>query len=92
MPSSKIYCFRASYELSTNFDRSKLPDWLRLAVDWQGYRLWTVPEVADVARILGALEIEEDSPSLWICHLESLGLRNVRQVFCEDLFEARGYS
>ena len=91
MRSHKIYCFRASYELSANFEQHSLPDWLSLKVDWQGYTLQTIPEVADVARILGILDIE-DTPCAWVSHLESLGLKGVTQVFCEEMFEARGYS
>ncbi|GAB4285212.1 MAG: hypothetical protein Fur0025_16630 [Oscillatoriaceae cyanobacterium] len=91
MPTGKIYCFRASYELSTKFDPSRVPDWLCLEADWQGYKIYTLPWVADVARVLGALEIE-DTPAEWISHLESLGLKEVCQVICDDLFEGKGYA
>lgn len=91
MSNGQIHCFRASYERSTNFNEQNLPCWLCLRADWQGYKLWTVPEVVDVARLLGALEIE-DSPSEWISHLESLGLKDITPVCCEEMFESRGYS
>ena len=84
--SGSIYCFRANYELSTNFDPDRIPDWLSLGTNWQGYRISTVPWVADVARVLGALNIE-DTPEAWVSHLESLGLKEVCQVGCEDLYE-----
>lgn len=90
MTNEKIYCFRANYQNSTNFDETAIPDWLRLDVDWQGYKISTVPEVAGVARILGILEIE-DTPSDWISHLESLGFQGVTQTFCEEMFESKGY-
>ena len=83
---SRIYCFRADCDLSKDFDESQVPDWLSLGANWQGYRISTVPWVADVARSLGLLLIE-DTPEAWISHLESLGLRGIIQVSCEDLFE-----
>lgn len=86
MSNSKIYCFRASYELSTNFDPGRMPDWLSLASNWHGYRISTVPWVADVARVLGALDIE-DTPEAWMSHLETLGLQDVCHVGCEDFFQ-----
>ena len=88
---NQIYCFRADYDLSNDFDESKIPDWLSLDVNWQGYRISTVPWVADVARVLGLLSIEGDTPEAWMSYLESLGLRDVIQVTCEDLFEDKLY-
>lgn len=90
MPNSKIYCFRANYQLSSYFNESTVPDWLHLDMDWQGYKILTVPEVAEVARILGLLEIE-DTPSEWISYLESLGLKGVTHVVDEEIFESKGY-
>lgn len=90
MSNSKIYCFRADYKLSTNFDERTVPDWLCLEADCQGYKLLTVPEVADVARVLGALAIQ-DTADEWISHLESLGFKDVHQVTCEEWFEDRRY-
>jgi hypothetical protein len=87
---NKMYCFRANYELSTEFNRNHTPDWLSLGENWQGYRISTVPWVADVARTLGILSIEND-PEQWISHLESLGLREVVPVCCEELFEDNLY-
>lgn len=90
MANNQIYCFRASYELSKHFNEQSVPGWLCLGTDWQGYTVCTVPEVVDVARVLGVLEIE-DTPSEWISHLESLGLRNITPIACEEMFEAKGY-
>lgn len=90
MQNSKISCFRASYQLSTYFNESTVPAWLHLDMDWQGYKILTVPEVANVARILGLLEID-DTPSEWISHLESLGLKDVTHVVGEEIFESKGY-
>ncbi len=86
----KIYCFQADYQASTNFDETRIPDWLSLNVNWQGYCISTVPWVADVARILGILPIE-DTPEEWINYLESLGLKGVTQKCCEAFFEDRLY-
>ena len=90
MANNQMYCFRANWKHSAEFDEGNVPHWLCVGADWQGYTLYTVPEVADVARILGALEIE-DTPSDWISHLESLGLKDVTQVSCEEMFEDKGY-
>ncbi|MGB3240599.1 MAG: hypothetical protein WBB29_20070 [Geitlerinemataceae cyanobacterium] len=87
----KIYCFLASWERSTDFDSRHVPDWLELGVNWQGYRISTVPWVADVARVMGLLPIE-DTLEEWIFHLESLGLREVTPVCCQDFYEDRLYS
>ncbi|MFB2983382.1 hypothetical protein [Microseira sp. BLCC-F43] len=92
MSKGQIYCFRASCEGSNKFNNGNVPGWLCLGVNWQGYMLWTVPEVVDVARLLGALEFEEDTPSEWISHLESLGFKDITPVCCEEMFESRGYS
>ncbi len=86
----RIYCFQADYRASTQFDENRVPDWLSLEVHWQGYCISTVPWVADVARVLGILPIE-DTPEAWISYLESLGLKGVTQVCCEDFFEGRLY-
>lgn len=82
---SPIYCFRANYERS-NFNEREIPDWLQVATNWQGYRIWTVPWVADVARVLGILPAE-NSLEGWRMYLESLGLQEVTPVDCEDFFE-----
>ena len=87
-----MYCFRASYEGSTPFESSRLPAWLSLEMDWQGYKISTLPWVAEVARALGSLAVEEDTPDEWISYLENLGFKDVHQVVCEEWFEDRGYS
>lgn len=86
----KIYCFRASYELSIEFDEGAVPEWLSVGVNWQGYRISTLPWIADVARALGIIELE-NTPLGWISYLESLGLKDVIQVTCEDMFEDKLY-
>ncbi|ERT06960.1 hypothetical protein M595_3109 [Lyngbya aestuarii BL J] len=83
---SKIYCFRASYEASIDLDINNLPDWLSVAINWQGYRISTLPWIANVARLLGNLNIE-DHPTSWKSYLESLGFRNVTPISCEDFHE-----
>ena len=84
--SNCIYCFRANYQLSTKFDRSQLPDWLSVKENWQGYRITTVPWVAEVAKALDLLNVE-DTPEAWITYLQSLGLEEVTHISCEDLYE-----
>ncbi len=81
----KIYCFRASYELSI-LDVNHLPDWLSVAVNWQGYRISTLPWVANVACLLGNLQVE-DHPKAWKSYLESLGFQEVIPISCEDFYE-----
>jgi hypothetical protein len=83
---NKIYCFRASYEASIDLDINNLPDWLSVAINWQGYRISTLPWIANVARLLGNLNIE-DHPTSWKSYLESLGFRNVTPISCEDFHE-----
>ncbi len=88
--SNQIFCFRASCHPSTPISPETMPDWLSVGTNWQGYRISTVPWVADVARIVGALQVE-DTPESWIAHLESLGFREIVQVSCEDFFEDKLY-
>lgn len=83
---SQIYCFRASCEALIHLGQGRVPDWLCVRVNWQGYRIWTDPWVADVARVLGVLEVEDD-PKAWKTYLESLGFQDVTPVCCEDCFE-----
>jgi hypothetical protein len=82
----KIYCFRADYYRSKTFDEGQIPDWLTLEVNWQGYRISTVPWVADVARALGLINVE-DTAEDWKKYLESLGLQQVMPICCEEFFE-----
>ena len=87
--SSRIHCFRASYSISTpQFEGDKIPDWLSIETNWQGYKISTLPWVADVARALGILAIE-DSTIDWIEYLESIGFKDLVPVCCDDLFEDR---
>ncbi|MEL7035935.1 MAG: hypothetical protein AAFO04_10005 [Cyanobacteria bacterium J06592_8] len=83
---SKIYCFRASYNSSINLDIKNLPDWLSVTVNWQGYRISTLPWVASVACLMGCLEVQDSSLG-WKSYLESLGFQNVTPISCEDFYE-----
>lgn len=85
-PKSKMYCFRADYNASAAVEENHIPEWLSLNVNWQGYRISTLPWIADVARILGVLPIE-NTPDAWIEYLQSLGLQEITEVSCEDLWE-----
>ena len=87
----QIYYFQANYELSPTFDRQQVPDWLSVEVNWQGYKIYPLPWIAEVAQVLGLLELEADTPEGWITYLQSLGLRGITQVSCEDFFESRLY-
>jgi hypothetical protein len=89
--SKQIYCFQADCKLSHTFEEHQVPDWLSLEVNWQGYKISTIPWIAEVAQVLGILFLEEDTPESWISYLESLGLRGITQVSCESFFESRLY-
>ena len=89
MPKNKIYCFRASYEKS-KLNQQSTPDWLTVQADWQGYMISTVPWVAEVAVVLGILQVEESVES-WQNYLESLGFREVVAVCCERMFKDKGF-
>ncbi|NJK28023.1 MAG: hypothetical protein HC925_05210 [Coleofasciculaceae cyanobacterium SM2_3_26] len=86
----QILCFRANWRESADFDDSRVPDWLEVRSDWQGYTISTVPWVADVARIMGTLSAD-DTLEGWIEHLNSLGLRGIVPVDCEELWEDRRF-
>ncbi len=88
---SQIYCFRATWKSSNQFNINLIPDWLCVETDWQGYKIATVPWIADVAIVMGILNIE-NTTSGWISYLESIGFLNVKQVDCEDMFEDKLYS
>jgi len=81
----RIYCFQADYLASQQFNPQEIPAWLSLEVNWQGYRIHTLPWVADVARVLGLLAIE-DTPQGWQDYLESLGLAKIRLMDSEEFF------
>jgi len=86
-----MFCFRASWTRSSQFDARSAPDWLCVESNWQGYCISTVPWVADVARSLGLLS-PENTVEAWIEHLNSLGLREVQPISCEDFYESRLFS
>lgn len=52
------------------------------------YSVWVVPWIAEVALILGTLELD-GSVAGWIAHLESLGFEDVVQVSCFEFFSPR---
>ena len=87
----RIYCFQADYLASQQFNPQEIPAWLSLEVNWQGYRIHTLPWVADVARVLGLLAIE-DTPQGWQDYLESLGLAKIRLMDSEEFFEDKSLS
>ena len=87
---SQIYCFRASGELSNQFDLNIIPDWICVEIDWQGYKISTVPWIADVAQTMDILNIE-NTPHGWIIYLENLGFQDVQHISCEDMFEDKLY-
>lgn len=85
MPNTNcMYCFRANYD--PNFDPNKVPAWLSIEENWRGYKITTLPWIADVARVLDLLPIDNTIEE-WIKHLESLGLQEIESVCCEELFE-----
>ncbi|NJK37223.1 MAG: hypothetical protein HC835_18580 [Oscillatoriales cyanobacterium RM2_1_1] len=88
---SRIYCFRADYGRSPNLHQADFPDWLKVATNWQGYRISTLPWIADVAQVLGILQVE-NTASGWQIYLENLGFQGVILIPCEDLFEDTLYS
>lgn len=85
--SNRMYCFRASYNF---FDLHSTPPWLCIDTNWQGYRIYTLPWIVEVAQALGNLTIDNTSED-WVMYLESIGLTEVTPVDCEDLFEDKLY-
>jgi hypothetical protein len=86
-----IYCFYADYQISKPLKHTHYPDWLTVETNWQGYRITTVPWVADVARLLGILPID-DTQEGWQIYLEQLGFHKVTPVCCEVFYEDKLYS
>ncbi|MBP0000132.1 MAG: hypothetical protein J7641_14235 [Cyanobacteria bacterium SID2] len=86
----QIYCFRAEVMRSSQFAEMEMPDWLEVRANWQGYRIATLPWIADVARAIGLLSFE-DTPDAWRGYLETLGLQDVRQISCEEYYEETLY-
>ncbi len=86
-----IYCFRATWKSETKFDINAMPEWMCVETDWQGYKISTVPWVADVAQAIGILNIE-NTPYGWISYFKKLGFQDVKQVSCENMFEEKLYS
>ncbi|PIG93864.1 hypothetical protein [Gloeocapsopsis sp. IPPAS B-1203] len=82
-------CFKANGEPDLN----AIPDWLAVEFSFAAkepyfYSVCVVPEIADVALILGTLE-HDDTPAGWIAHLHDLGFEEVVQVSCSEFFSPR---
>ncbi len=82
-------CFRAKGEPKQNI----IPDWLSVEISFEAkqprcYSISVVPEIAEVALVLGTLEID-GSAKQWMGYLESLGFSDVVQVPCLQLFGPR---
>ncbi|MGK7945382.1 MAG: hypothetical protein AB4058_13015 [Microcystaceae cyanobacterium] len=86
-----IHCFYADSQVSSASNSFHYPDWLSIETNWQGYRIATIPWVADVARLLGILPID-DTPEGWQTYLEQLGFQKVTPVCCEVFYEDKLYS
>ena len=86
-----IYCFRATCKSETKFDTNMIPEWICVETNWQGYKISTVPWIADVAQAIGILNIE-NTPYGWMLYLKKFGFQDVKQVSCEDMFEEKLYS
>lgn len=81
-------CFRAN---GTNL--KSIPEWLSFEYSFDAqeprfYSVWVVPWIAEVALVLGTIELD-GSVAGWIAHLESLGFEDVVQVSCFEFFSPR---
>ena len=82
-------CFRAN-----GTDLKIIPEWLSVEYSFDAqeshfYSVWVVPWIAEVALVLGTLELD-GTVGGWIAHLESLGFEDVVQVSCFEFFGPRG--
>lgn len=82
-------CFKANGKP----DLSAIPDWLAVEFSFAAresrfYSVCVVPEIADVALILGTLEHDRTLAG-WIAHLHDLGFEDVVQVSCREYFSPR---
>lgn len=82
-------CFKANGKP----DLSAIPDWLAVEFSFAAkepyfYSVCVVPEIADVALVLGTLE-HDGTPSGWIAHLQNLGFEDVVPVSCREFFYPR---
>lgn len=83
------FCFKAN----GNPNLDAIPDWLVVehsfdARETHFYRVWIVPQIAEVAIALDALQLD-GSVAGWSEHLESLGFEHVVQVSCNQFFSPR---
>jgi hypothetical protein len=81
-------CFRVH-----GTDLKAIPEWLSVEYSFDAqeprfYNVWIVPWIAEVALVLGTLELDE-SVAGWIAHLESVGFEDVVQVSCFEFFSPR---
>lgn len=82
-------CFRAN----GNVNLQALPDWLAVEYKFAAnepyfYYIWVVPWIAEVAILLGTLELDGSGES-WIAYLKSFAFEDVVQVSCLELFSPR---
>ncbi|MUL38146.1 hypothetical protein [Gloeocapsopsis dulcis] len=83
-------CFKANGKP----DLATIPDWLSVEFSFAAkeprfYSVCVLPEIADVALVLGTLE-HDGTPAGWIAHLQDLGFEDVVQVSCNEFFGVRG--
>lgn len=82
-------CFRAN----GNVNLQAIPEWLAVEDNFAAnepyfYYIWVVPWIAEVAIILGTLELD-GSVEGWITYLKSLAFEDIVQVSCLELFGPR---
>lgn len=82
-------CFRAN----GNVNLKAIPDWLAVEYNFAAnepyfYWIWVVPWIAEVAILLGTLELDGTVVG-WITYLESLGFADIMQVSCLGLLSPR---
>lgn len=82
-------CFRAN----GNVNLKAIPEWLAVEYNFDAnepyfYYIWVVPGIAEVAIVLGTLELD-GSVERWIAYLESLAFEDIVQVSCLELFAPR---
>lgn len=82
-------CFKANGKPNLN----TVPDWLAIEFSFAAqapyfFVVCVVPEIADVALLLGALE-HDGTPAGWIAHLHDLGFEDVVQVSCSEFFSPK---
>lgn len=82
-------CFRANGKVNLK----TIPQWLSVETTFDAneprfYSIWVVPWVAEVAIVLGTLEVD-GTIECWITHLETLAFEDIVPVSCQTLFGPR---